>query len=176
MIPEKRVDLLVEALPLVFAAVPQARAVLFGQGPERERIVARIAELGIGQSVATPGFVEREELDETMCKAAVVVQPSAREGYGLVVVEAAARGVPVVAVTGDDNAATELIAENRNGFVAKADCRSLADAIIASLKAGGALRASTRAWYAENSERLSLTGSQSRVEAQYRIMAGGRKS
>ena len=44
--------------------------------------------------------------------------PSRREGYGLVVIEAAARGTPVVVVAGPDNAAVELVAEGENGFVA----------------------------------------------------------
>ena len=44
--------------------------------------------------------------------------PSRREGYGMVVVEAAARGTPSIVVAGEDNAATELIEEGVNGFVA----------------------------------------------------------
>lgn len=176
MIAEKRVDLLVEALPMVFAAIPEARALLFGQGPELEKVRARIAELRLEGMVATPGFVERERLDDAMGKAAVVVQPSAREGYGLVVVEGAAKGVPVVVVAGEDNAATELVEEERNGFVAGADPRSLADALIACVRGGGALRTATRSWYAENKDRLSMAGSQREVEAQYATKAGARRS
>ena len=44
--------------------------------------------------------------------------PSSREGYGLVVVEAAASATPSVVVAGEDNAATELVDEGENGFVA----------------------------------------------------------
>ena len=54
--------------------------------------------------------------------------PSSREGYGLVVVEASARGVPSVVVAGGDNAATELIAPGENGLVApSASPEDLAD-------------------------------------------------
>ena len=47
------------------------------------------------------------------------VLPSSREGYGLVVIEAAAYGTPTVVVAGDDNAAVELIEPGVNGFVAQ---------------------------------------------------------
>jgi len=48
----------------------------------------------------------------------VLVNPSAREGFGLVVAEAASRGTPSVVVAGEDNAAAELVVEGENGFVA----------------------------------------------------------
>ncbi len=56
---------------------------------------------------------------------------SSREGYGLVVVEAAERGTPSIVVAGEDNAATELIVEGVNGTIApSADPQAIAEAII----------------------------------------------
>ena len=66
-----------------------------------------------------PGFVPQDQLDDLMGHAAVLVNPSRREGYGLVVVEASAHGTPVVLVDGDGNAATELIEPGANGFIAR---------------------------------------------------------
>ena len=86
--------------------------------------------------------------------------PSRREGYGMVVVEAAARGTPSIVLAGQDNAATELIEEGVNGFVARTpDAAGIADAIVRVHDAGMALRQSTAAWFAENAERLSLSSS-----------------
>ena len=48
----------------------------------------------------------------------MLVNPSAREGFGLVVAEAAADGTPSVVVAGEDNAAAELVIDGVNGFVA----------------------------------------------------------
>ena len=78
-----------------------------------------------------------------------MVLPSRREGYGIVVVEAAARGVPSVVVADPDNAATELVDEGENGFVAaSASPEDLAAAILRVRDAGPELRASTAAWFA----------------------------
>ncbi len=57
--------------------------------------------------------------------------PSRREGYGLVVIEAASRGTPSVVVAGPDNAAVELVDDGVNGFVAaSASPEDLAAAIV----------------------------------------------
>ena len=93
---------------------------------------------------------------------------SRREGYGLVVVEAAARGTPSVVVAGEDNAATELIEQGVNGFVCEsADPGAIAEAIERVHRAGTALRESTAAWFAANAQRLSLESSLETVLASY---------
>ena len=84
-----------------------------------------------------PGFVSAEELDEGFASALCLVLPSSREGYGLVVVEAASHGTPIVVVAAPDNAAVELIEEGVNGFVAaSASSEDLADAILRVEAAG----------------------------------------
>jgi glycosyltransferase involved in cell wall biosynthesis len=86
-----------------------------------------------------------------------MVLPSSREGYGLVVLEAAERGTPSVVVAAPDNAAVELIEEGENGFVASsASPKELADAILTVSAAGPALRTSTADWFARNARRHSL--------------------
>jgi len=91
-----------------------------------------------------------------------------------VVVEAAARGTPSVVVAGEDNAATELVADGVNGFVvASADADAIASAIVRVAQAGMALRQSTAAWFAENSRRLSLESSLSTVLERYSVASRG---
>jgi glycosyltransferase involved in cell wall biosynthesis len=159
-IPEKRVDLLVEALALVREQIPDLRAQLIGDGPTRSDVVAHIAALGLGNVVSCPGFVSSEDLDEAMASALCVVQPSRREGYGMVVIEAAHRGVPVIVVAAPDNAATELVADGRNGFVVQTpEPKLVASAIAECERRGAALRRSTREWYIEHEKRLSLEAS-----------------
>lgn len=160
MIPEKRAWLVVDAIAAARETVPDLRGRIFGSGPEQERVVARIAELGLQDAVEVPGFVDAAVIDEAMRTATCVVQPSSREGYGLVVVEASGHGVPAVVVEGLDNAAVELIDPGENGFVAEeATGPSIAAAILRCHEGGEGLRARTRAWYAGNEERLSLDAS-----------------
>jgi glycosyltransferase involved in cell wall biosynthesis len=160
MIPEKRMLLLIEALGLIMADYPALRAVLIGQGPDFEPAQARVRALGLADRVALPGVVEADELEACQRRAAVLVQPSSREGYGMVVVEATARGVPVVLVAAPDNAASELVEEGENGFVAaQATPEALAEAIRKALAGGPSLRERVARWYAANRERLSFAHS-----------------
>ncbi|MGO9975684.1 MAG: glycosyltransferase family 4 protein [Solirubrobacteraceae bacterium] len=159
-IPEKRVPALVPALVIARERVPHLHATLFGDGPERPEVVRLVSAMGLDRVVTVPGFVESSELEGAMDRALCVILPSRREGYGLVVVEAAARGTPSVVVADPDNAAVELVSEGENGFIApSASAEDLAAAIIRVHEADRALRDSTAAWFARNAERLSLESS-----------------
>ena len=168
MIPEKRVPLVVDAIAAARERVPDLRGGIFGAGPEEDEVRRRISELGLQDVVELPGFVAPEVLDEAMRTATCVLQPSSREGYGMVVVEAAAHGAPAIVVAGEDNAAVELVDEGVNGFVApEATGAAIADAIVACHEQGDALRSSTRDWFVANADRLSLDGSLRTVAAGY---------
>jgi glycosyltransferase involved in cell wall biosynthesis len=155
-IPEKQAPLAVEAIALARARLPALRGTIFGDGPERPLVLARIRELGLEGVVEAPGFVEAEVRDAGWERALCLLHPSTREGYGLVVLESAALGVPVVVVDHPDNAAVELVQPGVNGFVAaRNDAAALADAIVRVSEAGGALRESTAAWFAREEARLA---------------------
>jgi glycosyltransferase involved in cell wall biosynthesis len=156
-IPEKRVDALIPAVARAQATLPHLRAELYGDGPERVRVERALSVAGLNGSIRLAGFVSAEEVDHAFARALCVVLPSRREGYGLVVVEAASHGTPSIVVAGPDNAAVELVSEGVNGFVApSAAAEDLASAIVRVHEAGEALRGSTAAWFAANARRLSL--------------------
>ena len=97
-----------------------------------------------------------------------MVLPSRREGYGMIVIEAAAAGTPSVVVAGADNAATELIEEGVNGFVApSASPRTWPRRSCARWTAAWLCARSTASWFARNAERLSLSSSLERVARAY---------
>lgn len=157
LIPEKQVTLAVAAMALAAQRIDGLRGEFLGDGPERAALDAAIAERGLNGIVSAPGFADAATVDAEMRRALCMLLPSRREGYGLVVVEASARGTPSVVVAGEDNAATELIAEGVNGTIApSADAPALAEAIVRVHEAGLAMRESTAAWFAENAECLSL--------------------
>jgi glycosyltransferase involved in cell wall biosynthesis len=162
-IPEKRVPALIPAVADARDSIPELRAEIYGDGPERPAVLAAIA----GRDWASaPGFVDAAEVDEALRRALCMVLPSRREGYGLVVVEASARGTPSVVVRGEDNAAVELVEDGENGVIAET-VDDLAAAIVRVWEAGEALRERTRAWYARNERRLSLAASVETVAATY---------
>ncbi|MDE2301004.1 MAG: glycosyltransferase family 4 protein [Sphingomonadales bacterium] len=168
-IPEKRVVLLVEAFAIAYRRCPELRLELYGDGPQRARIAALAAPLG--HAVAMPGFVDQATLDQAMGEACAIVQPSAREGYGMVVVEAAARGVPAILVESPDNAAVELITPEENGLVASASAEALAEALLAIASDATKWRRRTAQWYRINANRLSLTHSLAIVDSDISLSA-----
>lgn len=160
LIPEKRPVALVPAIAKTRETIPDLRAQIYGDGPEHANVLRLISELGLEGVVSAPGFVAAEVLEQALPSALCLVLPSSREGYGLVVLEAAAHGVPVVVVAGPDNAATELVDEGVNGTVAaSAAPAELATAIIRVHNAGPPLRCSAASWFRRNAERLSRESS-----------------
>lgn len=144
-IPDKRVESLPPAVERARERVPDLELVLLGSGPSTPAVeqAARGREW-----IRMPGFVAEDELARLMGEAACLVNPSRREGYGLVVVEASAHGTPVVLVRDEGNASTELILEGENGFVAPSTSpEDLSTAIVAAIEGGTALRSRTRSWY-----------------------------
>ena len=156
-IPEKHVTAIVPAVALAREQLPELRAVIFGDGPDRDQVLGQIGEHGLDGIVDAPGFAPADEVHETMRRALCHLFPSEREGYGIVVVEASAIGTPTVVVEGPDNAAAELVDDGENGLVARsADPADLADAILRVAAAGPTLRRSTVEWFRRNRGRLSL--------------------
>jgi glycosyltransferase involved in cell wall biosynthesis len=167
-IPEKRVPALVPALARARELVPELRAEILGDGPDRPAVERAVAAAGLQDAVDVAGFVSAERVDAALAEGEMLVLPSRREGYGMVVVEAAARGTPSVVVADPDNAATELVEEGVNGVIApSAAPGDLADAMVLVHQAGAQLRASTAAWFARSARRLSLAASLDRVSSEY---------
>jgi glycosyltransferase involved in cell wall biosynthesis len=167
-IPEKRAPAVVPAVMLAAQRIPGLRGVVFGDGPERGAVLQAIRAAGAEGVVEAPGFVETERVERTLRGALCMLLPSRREGYGLIVVEAATLGVPSIVVREPDNAAVELISEGENGTVAaSASAADLAEAIVRVHAAGEPLRRSTAAWYQRNARRLSIENSLDTVVAAY---------
>jgi glycosyltransferase involved in cell wall biosynthesis len=167
-IPEKRVPALVPAVAAARERIAGLRCEIFGDGPDRERVEREVREAHLNGTVQVHGFVAADEVDRALRRAMCMVLPSRREGYGLVVVEASARGTPSVVVRDEDNAATELVEDGQNGVIAaSASPADLADAIVRVHEAGPELRDSTARWFERNARRLSLSSSLETVVAAY---------
>ena len=167
-IPEKQVSAIVPAIARARGQLGDLRATILGDGPDRREVLRLVVAHGLERTIDVPGFVSVETVEELMTRALCLVLPSRREGYGLVVLEAAARGTPSVVVAGVDNAAVELVTDGENGFVApSASPDDLATAILRVHEDGSALRVSTAAWFTRNAPQFTLQASLEAVVEQY---------
>jgi glycosyltransferase involved in cell wall biosynthesis len=167
-IPEKRAQAVVPAVGHARGELPHLRGEIYGDGPQRGEVLAAISHAGLDGAVIAPGFVDAEEIDRALRRALCMVLPSEREGYGLIVVEASARGTPSVVVRAPDNAAVELVDDGENGVVAESAApEHLAAAILRVHAEGLALRERTCDWFARNATRLSLNSSLEHVVRTY---------
>ncbi len=160
LIREKRALLGLAGVAAAREQIAELRGEFYGDGPERGALLSAITERGLEGVVTAPGFVDADGVGAALSRALCLLLPSSREGYAIVIVEAAARGVPSIVVAAPDNAATELVEDGINGFVvAEPTPEAIAAAIVRVHDAGPQLRASTSRWFAENAERLSVDAS-----------------
>lgn len=131
LIKEKNVDLLLKALVEVKKVYPSFKCMIIGEGPEKQQLENLTEKLGLVENVEFTGFLEEyQDVLAHMKSSKVLVLPSVREGFGMVVVEANACGVPVVVVDHPMNAAKDLIIPGENGFIADVSIDSLSNNII----------------------------------------------
>ena len=122
LMPRKGQDVLIRALPAVQAAVPSAALLLVGGGPSRSRLESLAASCGVASSVVFTGSVDWPSLPAHYGAGDVFAMPCRTrlggldvEGLGIVFLEAAACGLPVVA--GDSGGAPDAVLDGETGYV-----------------------------------------------------------
>ncbi|HEU4329136.1 MAG TPA: glycosyltransferase family 4 protein [Roseiflexaceae bacterium] len=130
--PRKHVADLLRAIPAVRKAIPNARTIIVGDGPEHAALRALAAELNLGDAALLTGALPDEQLRAMYRRADVFCLPSVQEGFGIVFLEAMASGLPVVATR--SAAMPEVIPHGEAGLlVPPGDSAALAEALIALL-------------------------------------------
>jgi glycosyltransferase involved in cell wall biosynthesis len=102
---------------LAASAIPNARLLVIGDGPDAGAIRQRAAELGVADRVHLPGQVAEAEKYAALAIADAFVSTSQHEGFGLVFLEAMACGLPIVCY--DRGGQTDFLASGETGFVVK---------------------------------------------------------
>ena len=97
LIERKGHHIAIRALARLLPALPQARLILVGDGPERQALMQLTRDLGIEASVTFAGAQPNADLYRWYSAADVLVLPSSREGWANVLLESMACGTPVVA-------------------------------------------------------------------------------
>ena len=116
LVPHKRVELAVDVLARVRQTLPDAELRIIGDGWWRERVEQHVTEAGMADAVHFLGYVDEVTKHRELSRAWVALAPSAKEGWGLNVVEAASHGVPTIAQHGAGGL-SESIVDGRTGIL-----------------------------------------------------------
>ncbi|HVK26468.1 MAG TPA: glycosyltransferase family 4 protein [Actinokineospora sp.] len=181
LMPRKGQDMLIRALPAIRAQVPDAALLLVGGGPYRPRLEALARQTGVEKDVVLTGSVPWEELPAHYAAGDVFAMPCRTHGRGLdvealgiVFLEAAATGLPIV--VGRSGGAPETVLDGETGHVV--DGRDVAElaarvgGLLADPAGAAAMGAAGRAWmqaswrWSDRADRLAdlITG-----ESTYRL-------
>ncbi|NET35091.1 MAG: glycosyltransferase [Cyanothece sp. SIO1E1] len=119
---QKNFPLLLQAFGKV-RQVMDAKLIILGEGPERPYLEALTSQLGLSEHVSLPGFSDNPW--SSMAKADVFVLPSEEEPFGLVLVEAMACGVPVIATDALGGGPRKIIGDSQHGILVPSDQPSM---------------------------------------------------
>ncbi|WP_030909494.1 glycosyltransferase family 4 protein [Streptomyces sp. NRRL F-5126] len=147
LVPRKGQDTLIDAMPAILAAVPDAVLLIVGGGPYAKALRERAAKAGVAASVHFTGPVPWAELPAHFGAGDVFAMPCRTrrggldvEGLGIVYLEASATGLPVVA--GDSGGAPDAVLQGRTGWVVSGtDTAAAAERIVTLLEDPAARRA-----------------------------------
>ena len=153
LIDHKRVHVLLEVIASLHARGVDATCRIIGDGPERVALQHQARVLGIDSSVEFRYDVsEQKDLYSLMKASRLFVSLSAREGFGIAVLEAIACGMPVLTTSAPDNLAQYLAMRYSRGFVCDTSVSEITDAVANMLAQPTPDDASsTDSWVAEYS-------------------------
>lgn len=94
---KKGFDEVIDALPFLLEVEPQIVYIIAGDGPDKQRLKQKAIQLGVTDHVVFTGFVDEQEKASLYRLADAFIMPSQGEGFGIVLLEAMASGIPVMA-------------------------------------------------------------------------------
>lgn len=115
------------------------RARIVGDGPQREELEKRVADLGIGDIVHFVGSVPHEDVPEELRKFDIYMALSREESFGVAIIEAGACGLPVV--VSDAGGLPEVVSDGETGFVVPRENPQAAAEVLGRLVLDADLRA-----------------------------------
>ncbi|MBD3291979.1 MAG: glycosyltransferase [Armatimonadia bacterium] len=126
--PEKGVEYLIRALAVLQQGTPDVHLKIVGDGPDRPRLEQQTRDLGVADAVTFTGPKPHEQIPDLMRQSDLLVLPSLSEGFGIVLIEAMATGLPVIAT--ETGGIPEIVRHGENGLLVQArDAQGLAASI-----------------------------------------------
>jgi glycosyltransferase involved in cell wall biosynthesis len=118
LLSHKNVDVLIKSIALLKNKNPKIKCLIIGDGPEKKTLGKLVDDLNLAKNISLLGFMENHDTVLSYLKSSkVFVSPSTREGFGIVVIESLACGLPVVVIKHSQNASADLVEQNKNGLL-----------------------------------------------------------
>ncbi|WP_454818321.1 glycosyltransferase family 4 protein [Labrys neptuniae] len=125
-------DRVIEALPRISRRYPDILYLIAGDGDDHDRLAGIGRRLGVSNLIRFTGPVPHDQLPDIYRLADVFAMPSTGEGFGIVFLEAAATGLPIIATNQDGSC--DALADGKLGTLIDPDApQALAEAVIACL-------------------------------------------
>lgn len=167
---EKNLDMVLEAFHLINRAHPDTRLFLVGIGPYEEELHRIAADMGLDSRVTIIGrALPRKTLTDYYAGADLFIYAATTETQGIIVSEAHAVGLPVVAVGA--NGIAEMVNDGFDGFLTRPDAEDLAEKALCILQ-DEKLRQNLASQARESAKRISATSTATRMANAYRDLLG----
>jgi len=138
LVPTKNLGLLIDSVAALVNSGLRPKVLVVGDGPYRELWEDQVARQGLAAMIEFAGSLETsDELVGVLRGSRVLALPSVREGYGMIALEAAAHGVPVVTVNHPRNAARHLVQHGVTGLCVPPTTAEFSAALQAVLEDDG---------------------------------------
>ncbi len=166
---EKNLSFIIKSFQPIAASFPDTRLVLVGSGPEREALGQLATSMGVADKIIFTGTLSKEEIAKAYNSAHIFVFASVTETQGLVVGEAKAAGLPVVAVRAFG--ISEMVEDGQDGFLTDLDLQQFVEKIKLLLQDECLRRAMSENAFA-NAEKISAKNcAQKLLQCYYSIIA-----
>lgn len=130
LIKDKRVDILVYLVGELVKRGLSIKCCIVGDGPERTNLENLCSDLGLKNNITFLGALHHHrDVYALMKSSKVFTFFSTREGFGIVVPEANACGLPAVVVKARHNAASSLVKNEESGFICELDLQEITDTV-----------------------------------------------
>ena len=111
----KNHEMLIRAFAEISAEFPEYQLIIYGEGPERERLKKMVEQMGMAERISLPGSIDN--VSEAIYKAEVFVLPSNTEGVPNTLIEAMLMGLCVISTDCPCGGPADLVNHGENGLL-----------------------------------------------------------